>query len=138
MTIEVRLHGANGTRTHPVTPTGFSTRHINRATVTPSDPVKVTPHLPNPVIAPVSTPEAKPVSENPLGDKLNALITEVDDLLNPPARLNTEAIAGHHYIETSKRKANYDSPAIAYWDRVMQRKSDAEMAYRRKRAEAVA
>ena len=59
MTIEVRLHGAQGTRTQAITPTGFPTRHINRATeTTPSQPVKVTPDLPIPPVsapAPVST-----------------------------------------------------------------------------------
>ena len=130
MTIEVRLHGAQGTRTQAVTPTGFTTRHINRATATPSEPVKVTPDLP---IAPVSTPEPQPVSENPVGDQLNALLAEVDDLLNPPARENTApGHHGHHYTEANP-PIDYSSPLRAYWDRVMQKRSDERMAYLKNR-----
>ena len=58
--IQVELIGANGTRTTAVTPTGFPTRHINRAAAIPTEAVKVTPDLP---IAPVSTPkQSAPVS----------------------------------------------------------------------------
>ena len=74
MTIEVRLHGAQGTRTQAVTPQGFPTRHINREEAIPSESVKVTPDLPTqpepvstppaPRQQPVSTPEpVKPIVE---------------------------------------------------------------------------
>ena len=83
--------------------------------------------------APVSTPAPKPVITNPLGDKLNALRAEVDNLLNPPPRVNTEPVRGYHYENPIKPKIDYDAPLRAYWDRVMQKRSDERMAYLKNR-----
>ena len=49
--------------------------------------------------------------------------------------MNTEnGTQGNHYSNPSgKPKANPDSELMAYYNRVMQRKSDAEMAYRKNR-----
>ena len=132
--IQVTLHGTNGTITKAVTPQGFPTRHVNTGKPKPTESVKITSDLPMPEAAPVITPEPRsPASHNPLGEELNALLAEVDNLLNPKPRVNNEPIRGYHYIDPPKRKTNDDSPLMAYWDCVMQRKSDERMAYLRNR-----
>lgn len=48
MTIEVALHGANGTKTTAVAPQPFPTRHISTDSPQPTDSVKITSDLPTP------------------------------------------------------------------------------------------
>ena len=77
----------------------------------------------------------QPVSDNPVGEKLNALLAEVDNLLDPPARVNTQPIRNscYHYENPIKPKIDYDAPLRAWWDRVMQKRSDEHMAYLKNR-----
>ena len=49
MTIQVELHGANGTKTTAVTPKGFPTRHIKTGAVKQTESVKITSDLPTPI-----------------------------------------------------------------------------------------
>ena len=115
--IQVELIGANGSRITEVKAAGFTTRHINRSTVRASLSIKVTPNFP---IAPKTEPK----------QPLAKLLAEVDNLLDPPARVNTAPICAgcYHYENPTKPKIDYDSPARAWWRRVEQRKSDALMA----------
>ena len=132
--IQVELIGANGSRITEVKAAGFTTRHVQT-------PRELVPSIfgdvklrndrkaaPTPTTQPaaVSTVEAPKQS-------LKSLLAEVDAIMDPPARVNTApGHHGHHYTE-AKPKIDYQSPLRAYWDRVMQRKSDAEMAYRKNR-----
>ena len=93
---------------------------------------------PTPVIAPVSTPE--PVSDNPVGDKMNALLAEADELLETKPSVNTQTISDwcYHYgtgITVKPRETNWDAPAVVAWNAYMHRKSDERMAYLRQRVE---
>ena len=77
--------------------------------------------------APVSTPE-------PPKQSLASLLREVDAIMHPAPRVNTEpGTRGNHYIETGTTKANPDSALMAYWNRTRYERSDAEMAYRKNR-----
>ena len=135
--IQVELIGANGSRTTQVRAAGFTTRHVQ----TPRELVpsifgdvklsdrKAAPK-PMPQAAPVSTPEAPKQT-------LSELLAEVDDLLNPPARVNTApGHHGPHYTE-AKPPIDYDSPLRAWWRRVEQRTSDNRMAYLRSQKQEV-
>ena len=81
-----------------------------------------------PVEKQISTPE-------PPKQSLASLLREVNAIMHPAPRVNTEnGTQGNHYSDPSgKPKANPDSELMAYYNRVMQRKSDAEMAYRKNR-----
>ena len=110
--IQVELIGANGSRITEVKASGLTTRHVQT-------PRELVPSIfgdvklgsdrksaPKPISqpAPVSTPESPKQS-------LAELLAEVDAIMNPPPRLNTEPPRGHHYTEGfAKRKPNYDSP----------------------------
>ena len=75
-----------------------------------------------PVEKQISTPE-------PPKQSLASLLREVDAIMNPAPRVNTEAARGTHYSDPSGTpKANQDSALMAYWDRKRYEKSDAEMA----------
>lgn len=92
--------------------------------------------MPTPTPKPVieATPEA--VSDNPLGDSLKNLLAEVDAIINPKPRVNTEQITRdcYHYGEPRKHpQTNWESPAVAGWRAYQHRKSDALMAYLKQR-----
>ena len=130
--MNVRLFGKHGERRLKVTARPIPT--LRRASGEPrkTESIAITPDLPK------AETIATPVSDNPLGDELNALIAEADELLNPSPRVNTSTeICGHHYVEppSKKGKTNYDAPLVTWWNAEMHRRSDAEMAYRRERAE---
>ena len=83
MTIEVRLHSANGTRTTSVNPPrGFPTRHVSTGTPAKSEPITITPNLPAP------TPEA---------------LAEVDAIIDPTAAFSE----GQEIILEALKKAGY-------------------------------
>ena len=66
---------------------------------------------------------------------LQSLLSEVNAIMQITPRVNTEKIRGFHYGDAVvSPKTNPDSPLMAYWERERQRKSDAVMAYQRKRA----
>ena len=125
--IQVELIGANGSRTTEVNAAGFTTRHVKA-------PRELVPSLfgdvsikqpPNP-----TTPQS-----------LQSLLAEVDAALDPKPRVNTEPITNdcYHYSGyTVKPKPDYESGTFAIWNSIRQKRSDAEMAYRRNRAKAVA
>ena len=99
MTIEVRLHGVQGTRTQAVTPTGFTTRHINRAAIIPTESVKVTPDLPKPTTqpAPVPTPEAPKM---PSGLHQNdRFLTGIKATLKISGKWETAPSVFHHFYD---------------------------------------
>lgn len=137
MTIEVILIGKSRSRTVNIESRGgFHTRHVKA-------PREQVPSIFGDVSIKRTvdeTPESTP-EPNPVDDTLKALLAEVDELLYPAPRVNTEPMtdACYHYSGyTVKPKAtNYDAPAVMAWQRYQHIKSDAEMEYRRKRAKAV-
>lgn len=86
----------------------------------------------------VSTPTTRqqPVSTPTTArQNLQSLLSEVNAIMQITPRVNTEKIRGFHYGDAVvSPKTNPDSPLMAYWERERQRKSDAVMAYQRKRA----
>ena len=120
--VQVQLFGDTGNRNIEVNPRGgFLTRHVNTGTTAKTEPITVTPNLPT---------QTTQAPKQPLKE----LLQEVDDLLNPKLRINNQPIRGYHYGDAVvSPKTNPDSPLIAYWDCVMQRKSDERMAYLRNR-----
>lgn len=92
--VEVVLMGANGTRTTQITPRPFATRHIKVAT--PSSPAlpPITPELPKP----------EPTSDNPIGDKLNSVLKQVDCVLEPTPQPKPELTEGQQMIVNALSK----------------------------------
>ena len=131
--IQVELIGANGSRITEVKAAGFTTRHV----IAPRESVqsifgdvklrsdrKATP-APKTEATPVITPETP---KQTLAD----LLAEVDALMNPPVRVNTETPRGHHYGDAVvSRKTNYDTPLMHWYDSERKRKSDSYIAYRK-------
>ena len=89
------------------------------------------------IIATVQTPEPAPVEKQistPPKQSLQSLLSEVDAIMQPKGRANTEpGTRGNHYSEPGKTKTNHYSELMAYWDRKRYEKSAAEMAYRKNR-----
>ena len=86
--------------------------------------------------APVRNPSVEKQISTPAPPKqsLQSLLKEVDAIMQPADRTNTEpGTRGNHYIEPSgnQTKANPDSELMAYWDRKRVEKSDAYMARKR-------
>ena len=137
MTIQVELHGANGSRTTEVNePRGMLTRGFKA-------PREAVPSIFGDVsIKRQATPPVEPTPEpdSDIGEQLKALLAEVNGIMEAGTkpRVNTEQISrdAYHYTEPPKRKdTNWESPAVTAWNHYRHIKSDQEMAYRRQRAE---
>ena len=87
----------------------------------------------NTIASEIPTPEPEPKQT------LAELLTEVDAILNPPDRVNTQPIdqdCYHYSGYTVKPKTNPDSPLMLWWQAERHRRSDAEMEYRKSRGVA--
>jgi len=131
--VKVELFGAKGNRTTEVKARGgMPTKHVQ----TPRESV---PSL----FGDVSLTKANETrSEGTETDTeasttgLSELLAEVDSILYPqrkPDNPNWKP-TGYHYEGYVKPKPDYDNGLYAYWNAIRQRKSDAEMDYRRERA----
>ena len=101
---------------------------------------------------PPAAPAAKPITQpasvitpepNPVGESMKALIAEIDELLDPKPRENTQPINDwcYHYgtgITVKPRETNWEAPAVVAWNAYMHLKSDALMAWKRNRNAEVA
>ena len=86
------------------------------------------------IISDVQTDTPAPVS-TPARQSLQSLLSEVNAIMQITPRVNTKKTDGYHYGgAVVSRKTNPDSELMAYWERQRQRKSDAVMAYQKKRA----
>lgn len=130
MTIEVQLHGANGTRTTAVDePKGMYTRHVKA-------PREAVPSLFGDVsIKRQATPPVKPTPEpeNPLGDSMKALLAEIDEIMKAETkpRANTaKEQYGYHYTGWVKPKPDYDSAAFQVWNAIRERRNTEYIDWR--------